>query len=187
MNLYLIRHGEVVKQYLHRYVGSTDVGLSRNGKKQLEKTRSFFEKRSIDVLYTSQRKRAIQTATAVFPKHTMTIDQRLAEIDLGSWEGKTSRQVKNMLPKNVDCEAVTSGGELYADFVKRVKDFLADIQKKHRGETIVIVTHKGVIRELYKQLLQNDELIVDQDYGCINHVIIGKNKVDVIMTNYLYV
>lgn len=185
MNLYIIRHGEVVKKYLHRYVGSTDVGLSHTGKKQAKKIAHFFTKMQLDSVYTSQRKRAIQTAQPLLIQKKLTgiRDTRIAEIDLGSWEGKTSRQVKKMIPKDIPCEDVTSGGEAYEHFQKRVAEFLQEMRKTQKNKTILVVTHKGVIREMYKTLLADKNLIVDQDYGAINHFVIDGKNVEEKMRN----
>lgn len=186
MNLYVVRHGEVVKKYLHRYISTTDIGLSGAGKQQAKKLSDFLSAISFDVVYMSPRKRAIQTAAPLLMKKKIQAlkDSRVAEIDLGPWEGKTSRQVKRMLPKDIACEKVTSGGELYSDFQKRVRTFLADIRQKHTKDTVAVVTHKGVVREMYKVLLQDESLIVDQDYGAINHFFIEGNTVTVKRKNY---
>jgi broad specificity phosphatase PhoE len=184
MNLYLIRHGEIVKQYIHRYVGSTDVGLSHRGKQQAKKIAVFFKDIPIDGIYVSHRKRAIQTAKPLGDIKMVVVQQnvRLAEIDLGTWEGKTKRQVKKMIPKDIPCEEVTSGGERYTDFQKRVRVFVTELIKIPE-ETIVIVTHKGVIREMYKMLLNDENLIVDQEYGAINHFVIKGKTIEEKMRN----
>lgn len=177
--IYLIRHGEIEKKYLGRYIGSTDVGLSRVGKKQAKNISNFFKNIPLDVIYVSHLKRSQQTAKPIaqIQKREVMQDKRIAEIDLGAWEGKTGKQVKKMIPQDIACEKVTSGGELYADFSKRVRNFTDEIKNLYENKSILVVTHKGVIREMYKYLLADEDLIVDQEYGAINQFAIHGKQV----------
>jgi broad specificity phosphatase PhoE len=150
------------------------------GKQQAKKLRDFFKDIQIDKIYTSQRKRTVQTAMplCVVKKLVIEKDSRIAEIDLGSWEGKTSKQVKKMISKDISCEDVTSGGELYRDFQKRVRAFVKEVQTLPEKTTLVIVTHKGVIREIYKVLMKDKNLIVEQEYGAINYFVVDGGIVE---------
>lgn len=187
MNLYLIRHGEIEEKYLGRYVGSTDVELSNNGKEQAKRFGKFFKGKKIDTLYVSPLKRAKQTAQPIIAGETIhvTEDARIREIDFGPWEGKTSKEVEEILPKDIPCSQISSGGERYADFSKRVRQFFTQLLKNHEKGTVVVITHKGVIREAFQYFLSDTELIVEQAYGALNHFVIRKNTVVVKKQNMI--
>lgn len=185
MNLYLIRHGEIEKRFLKRYIGSSDVGLSEDGRKQAIKLASFFNYILVDAIYVSNLKRAKQTAESIAKKINLKpqVDEKLNEIDFGPWEGKTTEEIEKLTRNQKDCSVITSGGETYLDFVKRVKSFFEEILSLYKNETVIIVAHKGVIREAYKYFMKDESLVVDQRYGCINLINISNGKVKVVFTN----
>ncbi len=189
MNLYFLRHGEIEKKYLNTYIGSTDAGLSNYGKTQAKKLADFLKNVSVDVIYTSTLKRAKQTANPLSKLKNITPieEKKLSEIDFGPWEGKTFKAIQSLTENIDDCSTITSGGEKYSDFVKRVRDFFKTIEKNHMNDTVVAVSHKGVIREAYKYFLKDDEIVVDQAYGCINYLKIENGNATVVFTNKIYV
>lgn len=184
--LYLIRHAEVEERCKGRLTGSTDCGLSSNG---------FFQakiiarklKGKIDLIYSSDRVRALKTAE-VIAKHTNTKIVKTAlirEISFGEWEGKTWNEIK--ASKRYANLTVPPKGELYSDFQKRINAFLQKLKKHRRYKKIAIVSHAGAIREVIKSFVNYPESIYLQiDYASVSVLEIKKGKFNILGVNRMY-
>ncbi|MEK6714533.1 MAG: histidine phosphatase family protein [Candidatus Omnitrophota bacterium] len=158
--LILIRHGETVWNAKKRYCGTNDIGLSKKGKIQAEKLRHRLKDEIVHRVYTSDRKRAVQTAKIIF-NGSKVIEKipDLREIHFGRFEGLTHKQIlrkyaavykkwlsdpyKNHAPK----------GEKLIDFRKRVISEFKAITRKNSGRSTAIVCHGGVISVFITHIL----------------------------------
>lgn len=92
--LILVRHGETAWNAERRYQGHTDIELSEIGIAQaraLAPRFTGFDQENTPV-YSSDLKRAVQTAAIVCPWATPILDPRLREIKFGKFEGLTYDQ-----------------------------------------------------------------------------------------------
>ena len=91
VELYLIRHAEAMGNVKEFFQGSLDVEISSKGFKQLEELKSRFKDVSLDAIYSSPLKRAVQTAQAINEYHRLNIGivDNIKEINGGDIEGKT--------------------------------------------------------------------------------------------------
>jgi len=86
------------------------------------------------------------------------LDRDLREIDFGRWEGKTFAEIEAQDPELVRVWARGAddfcfpGGEATAEFVRRV-DAVKNRLLALEAETVLLVTHGGVIRSLICSLL----------------------------------
>ncbi len=151
---YLIRHGETTFNLEGRMQGQMDVDLSDKGFDQAIKLSEHLLSYHADVIYSSPLKRAYQTAVLYQHKTHLPLILRdeLKEIALGSWEGKTWKEInddnhsfftQSMLK---DTDTSVHGGETLKAFQKRVTDHLYELAKKHDQEDVIIFTHGGNIR-----------------------------------------
>jgi len=121
MKLYLIRHGQskANEQGYHQGKGDIwqDTSLTKKGKEQTEIVADRLETEPIDIIYSSDLKRAKQTAKIIGKKKKIKIkyDKRLRE--------------------KLDEEST----EL---FIERVKSFFNEIRNKKKN--ILVVSHGGV-------------------------------------------
>ena len=86
----MIRHGESKANELGLYAGHGDFELSEKGHKQAKLTAEFiFSHYLVDSIYSSDLKRAYQTAEATAEKLELEIvkETGLREIFAGEWEG----------------------------------------------------------------------------------------------------
>jgi isoleucyl-tRNA synthetase len=120
--------------------------LIEEGKKQvLESARAF--KQKVDIVYTSPFMRTKETAEIVkkelgLEEHQIIADERLRELTVGeSWEGRTIEDFVKAFPFEKRFEHAPEGGEKYGEVKKRVGDFLYEIESKHEGKKILIITH----------------------------------------------
>src|SRR3989338_1852833 len=159
--LVLIRHGITEWNKRGRYCGYKDVSLSSQGSaqaKRLHKTLNAFE---FDRIYSSDRKRALQTSRIIFNRARITVAGALREINFGVFEGLTHKEImkshkdvykkwlkdpfKNRIP----------GAEPMAAFKKRVQSAMRKIACVSRGKTVAVVCHGGVIGVFVSGILKS--------------------------------
>ena len=157
MKIYLIRHGETNTNREKRYVGWTDVDLSTAGYQQAEKLSRLFAAENITALYSSDLKRAENTASFVGNSRGLRpiTASQLREIHFGEWEGLTHAEIEENYGDKVKkwiedpFGHLPPQGESLADVSRRAGSFLEEITANHEsGEAVVVVSHGGVIRVL---------------------------------------
>lgn len=158
--IYLIRHGVTAWNRQKKYCGCRDVPLSPEGRKQARMLGLRLKALSFDVIYSSDRKRALATAAIVFGRVKITRDKGLREINFGVFEGLSHKQILQRYPQ------VYSGwlkdpfshdiprGERLIDFGSRVRKALRGIVKKNKGKCIAVVCHGGAISMVVSGLLK---------------------------------
>lgn len=154
--LILIRHGQTVWNKLGRYQGQADVELSDAGKKQAELLGENFPYDKVDAVYSSNLKRAVETAQAVADKFNLTVNpcQEFREINFGEWEGLTYEEIHGKWPKEHEMlfkspdKLVCPQGEGFMDVQARAVGKMLELVEKHEGQTVVVAAHGGVIRTM---------------------------------------
>ena len=158
MDLLLVRHG--ISEHNTSDVisgGTSNPNLSQAGVKQVEEISKIIYNNKIDQVYASPLIRAKRTAQILtdFQKDIIT-DDRLKEMDFGSWEGQHAEGLKVKYPDAFDDLGTINSkytkyakdGETFEQVADRVEDFLAEIQPNSNDKTIMVVCHGFVIRSL---------------------------------------
>ncbi len=153
--LILIRHGALEPEYIGRFVGRTDAGLSVPGRKQAEALGGYFQGLKSARVIVSPLRRAHQTAELALNsvKRPFDIDNELCEIDFGDWEKKTFEEINAADPENAarwgrfEKDFAFPGGESLQSFIDRIGDLALRIASDP-AQTVVAITHGGVIRFL---------------------------------------
>jgi len=159
--LILIRHGETLWNAQKRYCGSTDIGLSAKGKKQARRLKEKLNGMGIHKIYTSGRKRAIQTGRIILNGAKIIKVEALREINFGVLEGLTHEEImkrytdvyekwlkdpfKNRIP----------GAEPMSAFKKRAHAAIKKIASISYGKTVAIACHGGVIGIFVSSILKS--------------------------------
>lgn len=163
--IYFIRHGQTKYNVEGRFVGSTDLPLTENGRKNIY---DLWHERSkhIDkeVIYSSPMKRCIETAHIIFPDEHIEIIKNMREMNFGVFEGKTHDELMDMQAyRNF---RATSGkekiphGESGIEFGMRVlKGFFEMIghMNKNSYETAALICHGGVIMAIFSMLCEESD------------------------------
>src|SRR3989338_332856 len=139
MNLVLVRHGETDWVREHRYQGSTDVLLNRNGRNQAKALARYLKKYKPAAVYSSQLTRAKETAKLIASAcgKRFQLDSRLNEVSFGEWEGMFHRAILKCSPKKARAwyrgswSSRPPGGESIQSLGRRVSFFLRDLVKKY--------------------------------------------------------
>src|SRR5260370_65785 len=100
MRLLIARHGQTKHNLDHRYQGITDAPLNKTGLIQASQLADRLANEKIDVIYSSDLMRCIQTAELVTKKNGLNInsDGRLREISFGEWEGMSYNEIQARSP-----------------------------------------------------------------------------------------
>ena len=104
--------------------GNFDVELSELGRKQAREMRERYRIRKPSAIYTSDLKRAMDTAALAFELPAIC-DVRLRECDYGTWTRCRVEQMESARLQFID--QPFPEGESYHDVVVRVRKFLDDI------------------------------------------------------------
>ena len=155
----LIRHGQSVGNATKTILGHTDLDLSELGYRQAEVTANELKNEKIDLIYSSDLKRAYNTAEFNAKMRNMQVitSEKLREVYLGAWEGQT---INNVIAKwgreaiEVDWLGnfglfTFPEGEKIMDAGKRFYDEVYRISKENQGKTILIAAHAAVIRAFW--------------------------------------
>lgn len=176
LKIYLIRHGETDFNKQNKEWGQpNETALNDWGIEQSEKLAQRLKEIKFEKLFSSDLKRAIQTAEIVSKAIEIPIikDERLREYDPGEVDPSSEKWIeeyKRLLNSRMSkYEIRPFGGENIWDLIKRVKSFLGNL-KKEKG-TIAIISHSGVNSALINlsQGKEKENFIgIKQDNTCIN-------------------
>ena len=178
--VWLIRHGLTVGG-TGRCCGRYDVRLSTDGLQQANAIGSRLAREPVSQVYSSDLSRALDTARLIVESHRLPIHTLtdLAEINFGDLDGLTFTEIQEryagILESWMTRPTLTHfpNGESFAQMRARVLAAFELILSRHSRETIVIVTHAGVIRLVLAAALSipDDRIFrLAQDYGAINRI-----------------
>jgi broad specificity phosphatase PhoE len=161
--VYLVRHGATEWNVTRRAQGTADIDLNDLGRTQAEETAQHLARQSIDAVYSSQLRRAVDTATRIADRHGLQVvkDERFQEIDQGDWTGLTTAEIADRWPDLWGPARHYSrrpGGESPAEVRVRALAGLAEVVRAWTEGTCVIVSHGGTIRTLTAEALGYDDL-----------------------------
>jgi alpha-ribazole phosphatase len=149
-----VRHGEPEPESRGVCYGRLDVALSPRGIADSEALAATLAPVQLAAVYTSPRRRARATAEALCVGRSVAPmpDERLCELDFGTFEGRPYRELEREEPQifrrwmTQPTAATFPGGESYGDLRARVAEAVVELRRTHEGETIAVVAHGGVIR-----------------------------------------
>jgi alpha-ribazole phosphatase len=153
MEVYVIRHTPVADQE-NRCYGQIEVPLRDDYLSDFKKIKQLLPS-NFDAVYCSSSNRCLQLAQ-YFSAPSMIPTPELLELSFGDWEGKfweeIDREQLNAWMTDFVFTAPKNGESLYA-MNERVKFFLANLRssKLHK---ILVITHAGVIRCIWSNLLE---------------------------------
>ena len=152
----LIRHAETVWNKAKRIQGHSDSRLSGNGRRQAQNWGPILKEIPWDRILASDTGRAIETARIINGSIDIPLssDARLREQDWGRWTGKTVSQLKIQEPQvlaeqvRTGWEFCPPGGESRLNLWTRSRKALIQAAETWPGQTVLVVTHEGVIKSL---------------------------------------
>ena len=158
----LERHGESLGNRDGIYLGHTDLGLSEKGRKQAEITANHLKDETITKVYSSDLKRAMQTALPHCQMRGIKLETSFAlrEMHVGDWEGGDVKELVKLTEFTVNRtlrDFVYPNGEGIKEAADRMKKEIERLAKLNPDTTILIVSHSAVIRAFWYYLAGYEE------------------------------
>ncbi|OPZ79469.1 MAG: putative phosphoserine phosphatase 2 [Alphaproteobacteria bacterium ADurb.Bin438] len=184
-NFYIIRHGETDFNKIGRVQGRLDIPLNDIGMDQASELRNKIKNINIDIIFSSDLKRAISTAkiiNQVFNKEII-LTSLLKEVDFGDAEGKDRYEVRNIYKdllnqidddKNENRHDISiPNGETRRQVKQRIDKFLFESDFKE-FKNILLSSHGALMNTL--TLFYSDKEIKFKNCDCLRFKLDTKNK-----------
>lgn len=155
--IYLIRHAELDNPEKLFYSRLPGFELTKRGIIQAEQLNNYFKDIKIDAAYSSPLQRAKKTAQIITDKRDikLQLSDLLPDWYVGPWSGKkvTSLNQKDVnLFFNDPLNFNLPDSETLQDVRKRMCLFLESVLEKHKGKTVLAVSHAGPMKILLYDL-----------------------------------
>lgn len=181
--LFLVRHGETDDNHSGVYQGQGGRGLNARGRVQAEKLalRLAELEPGVDLhaLYSSDLERAVDTASVLSQVLGLEVrvDEGLREVYVGTWQGKTAREVEALYPDEhaawrAGRDVPRGGGETYAELSVRMTEALGRVVRAASAAAqassgpgarchVMVVSHGAAIKAYVAGLLDPRGEVVD--------------------------
>lgn len=157
-----LRHGQTRWNIEKREMGQLDSPLSEKGERQAAALARRIQHIPFTALYSSDLGRAIQTAQYISHRSGKQIikDIELRERNMGIFQGLTREEMESHYPEvwkaynsSAKFDYVIPEGESQRQRYERSIRVLNRLADAHRGETIVLVSHGGLLRGIFEYVL----------------------------------
>ena len=152
MNTFVfIRHGET--DLAGRFCGHSDPELNAAGESQAKILAEQVAALGIDRIYSSDLRRASQTAAQLARQIGIEIETRpdLREINFGLWESLHWQDVQEQFPSEANRwmkdfpKICAPEGEAYESFTARIDAAMVSLLRHSSARITAVVTHRGVM------------------------------------------
>ncbi|HEY5171127.1 MAG TPA: histidine phosphatase family protein [Acidimicrobiia bacterium] len=155
-----VRHGQTELNRGGRLQGRIDAPLSDLGAEQAAALARGFASEPVTRVLSSPLQRARDTAAGIAARHGLAVevDERLIELDYGSWDGLALADVSpdDWASWRNDPEFAPPGGERLSDVTARVLSFCIDVLT---DDLVVAVSHVSPIKAAVCSALRVDERV----------------------------
>ena len=157
----IVRHGQTQWNIRRIRQGHLDSELTEKGIDQAKALAQRLARENFSALYSSDLGRALQTAELIadVTGHEILMDARLRERHLGIFQGLNGDEIKQKYPqeyalhRTLGPNYVIPGGESTKQQVARNVGFFESIVRERVGQTLVVVTHGGVVSGFFRHTL----------------------------------
>lgn len=173
----LIRHGLTDWNVIGRIQGQSDIPLNDEGRRQAKLLAKRLKEESEyrwDFVLTSTLSRARETGAIIADALGISLydpDPRLMERSFGKVEGMTLAEREALWGKDWDRHEL--GQEKEEEIRQRALSFMTDLAKRYPSNNILVVTHGGLLAQLYIALYQER---CQERIGNLSLTILEKNE-----------
>lgn len=164
LHLYFTRHGETKWNVEKRLQGRLNSDLTENGIQDAKFLGQRLANIDFEAVIASPSKRTVDTAMLIMGERTLLYktDERLMEINLGNWEGRTIDELMETETElyHLYQEHPTQfrgTGESFEDVRLRLEAVLKDLEATYSNGNLLIVTH-GVVIKVLQAICKNNSL-----------------------------
>ncbi|WP_395694985.1 bifunctional RNase H/acid phosphatase [Nocardioides sp.] len=156
----LVRHGVTPHTVEKRFSGglaSANPGLSDDGRAQVRAVADWLAPiaERVDAVVASPVRRTLESAEILAARlgHDVVEEPGFAEMEFGTWDGKTFAEVGEQHPDELEAwlgslDVAPGGGESFRAVEARVLAGLDRLLAAHAGRTVVVVSHVTPIKTL---------------------------------------
>lgn len=151
--LLLTRHGQSTWNAEGRWQGQADPPLSALGRDQ-----AYFASQrvgTVDVIVSSPQMRALESATIIATQlglEPVIVVEDLRERSAGPWSGLTKDEIEQEWPGWIEDGRRPEGFEEDGPLMSRVDAALRNLVSEYPVESMLVLSHGGVIKALEQQL-----------------------------------
>jgi len=145
MKLIIARHGETIENQKGIIQGHLHGTLTEKGLNQAKTVAKKLKDTKIDIIYSSDLKRSLETAKEIAKFHDCPLEptEELRERYLAELQGKSKEELGHTKETSVAIFENHSG-ETREQMFNRAKNFLNKIIEKHKNQIVLIVSHNGI-------------------------------------------
>lgn len=168
MLIYFVRHGETEWNKKGIIQGHKDSPLTQKGKITAKKQAKILKDKNIEIIYTSDLGRCVQTAGIINKKIEVKIikTRQLRERNFGLLNGKPAKEIRKKLNLS-DSDEVAPKGESFNQMKERVLDFIKLLTRKKQNN-VLLITHDGatsaILCDYYKAKFESKKCRANEDY-----------------------
>lgn len=154
----LVRHGTTDWNEQGRLLGRSDVALNERGRAEVRALAASLRGLSPGEIRSSPQTRAVETAAAIAEACALevTADDRLAEVWLRGWQGKTFAELHDDADVHAylrdpfhTCDEI----EPFPSVRQRIRDLIDDLRDNPRPRPVVLVSHGDPLRIFVAEIL----------------------------------
>ena len=165
LQLLLVRHGESEGNRDGAFAGHSPSPLTARGRAQAARVAEALADPAPDAIYTSDLRRAFDTASPLAARLGMSLIAReaLRERDMGAWAGRTFKDIEANAPDDWrrlvdrDPDHHPPGGESHRACGARVSAAIEEILAAHPEGRVVVVSHGVAMHHMLRHLLRVDD------------------------------
>jgi broad specificity phosphatase PhoE len=146
VTIVLVRHGETEWSATGKHTSVTDVPLLESGRRDADRLRDRLAAYSFELVLTSPRARARDTAFLAGLGEAAEIDEDLVEVDYGEHEGRTTPEIREAHPGWTVWEHGSPGGETVDEAGVRADRVIA--RALAAGGDVALFAHGHLLRIL---------------------------------------
>ncbi len=171
-----VRHGETDWNVARRIQGQLDIPLNERGRAQARATARGLRRHRFDAIYSSDLGRALETAGYAAADLGLPVhhEPALRERHFGLFQRLTYAEAKVLHPqlyarheRREPGFVPPDGGESLEQLYRRVADGLRRLARRHPGQTLLLVTHGGVL-DMVRRLATGQPLAAPRDFEIPN-------------------
>ena len=153
---YFSRHGEAehnVKNINSSYPETFVNNLTAKGVERARGLANWLsENGGVDMIFTSDLLRTRQTAETVGKILDVPVesDARLREFNVGVYNGRDTSDFERVFPFEERWHKAPQGGETNLQAQSRMVDFITEVNQKHQGKKILVISHGDPLHMLTK-------------------------------------
>lgn len=171
VEFYIFRHGQTDWNKAKRVQGATDIALNDNGREEAQALKKYFSALQIEVVYSSDLKRAHETAKIAFADSLDLINttSSLREASFGDVEGmhidellsKYSTKFWDIHKGGVEADNFSyPGGESRREVRERLISFIDEVKLLGKYKRVALSTHGGALRSIIHHYLPDENDLI---------------------------